>query len=208
MSVGRELALRCHCGTVRGVAHGVTPSSINHCLCYCDDCQAFAHLLGRADDVLDAYGGTEIAQMSQASVVFTAGADDLAAVRLTPKGLMRWYARCCNTPIGNTLATSALPFIGVIRAFVDAPTTALGPIRGRAWAKTAKGGRAAVPKDGLPEPVMVARVIAKLIGWRLRGDRTRSPLFDAQTGRAFVEPHVLGRAEREDLRQRCAAWRA
>jgi hypothetical protein len=208
MSVGRELALRCHCGTVRGVAHGVTPSSINHCLCYCDDCQAFAHFLDRADDVLDAYGGTEIAQMSQASVAFTAEADSIAAVRLSPRGLMRWYASCCHTPIGNTLATSALPFIGVIRAFVDAPSTALGPIRGRAWAKSAKGGRAAVPKDGLPEPVMVARALAKLIGWRLRGDHKRSRLFDAATGRALVEPRVLDAAEREDLRRRCAAWRA
>ena len=26
----------------------------------------------------------------------------------TPKGLVRWYAGCCKTPIGNTLATAVV----------------------------------------------------------------------------------------------------
>jgi hypothetical protein len=207
MAVPTDFALRCGCGTVRGVAHGVTPRSINHCFCYCDDCQAFAHFLGRADDVLDAYGGTEITQMSQANVVFTANADKIAAMRLSPTGMIRWYASCCRTPIGNTMATSALPFIGVINAFIEAPSAALGPFRGRGFAKSACGGRAAVPQDGLPEPVMIARVLAKVLRWRLRGDHKRSALRDAATGKSRVEPRVLGEAERQELRQRCARWR-
>ena len=100
-----------------------------------------------------------------------------------------------------------MPFIGVIEAFIDAPSAALGPIRGRGFAKSAKGGRAAVPKDGLPELVMIARVFAKVMRWRLRGDHNRSPLRDAATGKPLVEPRVLGEAEREELRQRCARWR-
>ena len=207
MAEGTELALRCRCGTVRGVARDVAPSTVNHCFCYCDDCQAFAHFLGRADDVLDAHGGTEITQMSQANVGFTAGADKVAAMRLSAKGMIRWYASCCRTPIGNTMATSAMPFIGVIEAFIDAPSAALGPIRGRGFAKSAKGGRAAVPKDGLPELVMIARVLAKVLRWRLRGDHKRSALLDAATGKPLVEPRVLGEAEREELRRRCARWR-
>jgi hypothetical protein len=201
-----NLALRCRCGTVRGVARDVAPSTVNRCFCYCDDCQAFAHFLGRADDVLDAHGGTEITQMSQANVRFTEGVDMVAAMRLSAKGMIRWYASCCRTPIGNTMATTALPFVGVVRAFIDAPPAALGPIRGRGFAKSAKGGRAAVPNDGLPEPVMVARVLAKVLRWRLRGDHKRSALLDA-AGKPAVEPRVLGEAEREQLRQRCAAWR-
>ena len=208
MAEGTELVLRCRCGTVRGVARDVTPSKINHCFCYCDDCQAFAHFLGRADDVLDAHGGSEIVQMSQGKVSFTAGADKIAAIRLAKKGLVRWYASCCRTPVGNTMATSALPFIGVVRAFIDAPPATLGPIRGRGFAKSAKGGAAAVPKDGLPDLVMVARVLAKLAGWRLRGDHKRSALFDGATGRPLAEPRVLDADEREELRRRCAEWRA
>lgn len=206
MAQGIELPLRCRCGAVRGVARNVAPSSVNHCFCYCDDCQAFAHYLGRADDVLDAHGGTEVSQMSPANLAFTAGADKIAAIRLTAKGLVRWYARCCNTPIGNTMAASGVPFIGVVHAFVDAPSAALGPIRGRGFAQSAKGGRAAVPKDGLPDLVMVARVLGKLLRWRLRGDHKRTPLFDA-AGRPLVEPRVLAGIERDDLRRKCASWR-
>lgn len=202
-----DVALHCRCGVVRGVARAVEPSKVNHCFCYCDDCQAFAHFLGREGDVLDAHGGTEITQMSQADVAFTAGTDKIAAMRLTPKGLIRWYAACCRTPIGNTLGTNAMPFIGVVHAFIDAPSAALGPIRGRGWAKSAKGGRAAVPKDGLPDLVMIARVLGKLMRWRLRGDHKRSALFDATSGEPLVEPRVLAEGEREALRQRCARWR-
>jgi hypothetical protein len=202
-----DLPLRCRCGAVRGVARDALPSKTNHCFCYCDDCQAFAHCLGRADDMLDAHGGTEITQMSSANIAFTAGADKIAAIRLTEKGLVRWYTSCCNTPIGNTMASGGVPFIGVVRAFIAAPQAALGPIRGRGFAKSAKGGRDAVPKDGLPDVVMLARVFVKLLKWRLRGDHKRSALFDAATGKPLVEPRVLGAAEREELRRRCARWR-
>ena len=202
-----ELELRCSCGTVRGIARDVSPSTINHCFCYCDDCQAFAHFLGREDEILDAHGGTEITQMSQASVRFTAGMDKVAAMRLSPKGMIRWYASCCRTPIGNTMPTPMLPFVGVIKAFIAAPAAALGPIRGRGFAKSAKGGPAAVPKDGLPEPLMIARVLAKVLRWRLRNDHKRWPLRDAATGEPIVEPQVLGAEKREALRQSCARWR-
>src|SRR5262245_25612243 len=97
-----DLAIRCDCGAVRGVARGVSGERGNRVVCYCDDCQSFAHVLERSEDTLDAHGGTEIFQMSPAQLEFTAGADRLACLRLTPKGLLRWYASCCRTPIGNT----------------------------------------------------------------------------------------------------------
>lgn len=201
------IALHCRCGAVRGSAREVTPKTTNRCVCYCNDCQAFAHFLGRADDALDPHGGTEIVQMSQANVSFAAGIEQLACVRLTDKGMIRWYARCCNTPIGNTLS-GGMPFIGVIRAFIAEPArAALGPLRGRANKQSAKGDRAAIPRDGLPMPLMVARVLKLMLGWRLRGDHRRSPLFDAATGEPNVAPRVLSAAEREEVRQRCAAWR-
>jgi hypothetical protein len=204
--VTADIALRCRCGAVRGVARDVTPRTVNHCFCYCDDCQAFAHFLVRTD-VLDAWGGTEIVQMSQGNVTFAAGVDRIAAIRLTDKGLVRWFASCCRTPLGNTMATSAVPLIGVIRAAIDAPQPALGPIRGRGFAKSAQGGAAAVPKDG-SVLVMVARMLVKLTAWRLRGDHKRSQLFDAATQRPLATPRALTPAERETLRRSCWAWRA
>jgi hypothetical protein len=199
-----QLALQCRCGAVRGTARNVTPKTTNHCVCYCKDCQAFAHFLDRAEEVLDAHGGTEIVQMSQANVRFAAGLEQVACVRLTDTGMIRWYARCCNTPIGNTLS-GGMPFIGVIRAFLaESSPAALGPLRGRANKQSAQGDRGTIPNDGLPMALMVARVLKLLFGWRLRGDHRRSPLFDA-SGRPQVAPRVLSAAERVELRQRCGA---
>jgi hypothetical protein len=201
-----ELALQCRCGIVRGVL-AVAPASGNHCVCYCKDCQAFAHFLGRADDMLDAQGGTDIFQTSQAHLALHTGHDSVACMRLTTSGLARWYASCCNTPIGNTLATSGVPFIGLTTVFAKgAVAAALGPIRARVHVDSARDGRAAVPAGGLPMPYVLARALWLMLRWRLRGDHRRSPLFAAPGYRPIAEPRVLTAEEREDLRRRCAAW--
>ena len=69
----------------------------------------FAHFLERAEDVLDGYGGTEVLQLSQGRLRLERGSDRLACLRLTPRGLLRWYAGCCDTPIGNVPAQRRLP---------------------------------------------------------------------------------------------------
>jgi hypothetical protein len=85
---------------------------VNGVVCYCDDCQAFAHQLGRAD-LLDANGGSDIIQVAPASLKFVQGQHRIVGLRLTPDGLFRWYADCCRTPVGNTV-TPAIPFVGII----------------------------------------------------------------------------------------------
>lgn len=200
----QDLALRCRCGTVQGVARGITPSAGNHGVCYCDDCQAFAHFLGRAEDVLDASGGTDIFQMSPANLVFTAGVERLACIRLTSKGLLRWYAGCCNTPIGNTLPTGQIPFISLIRPFIAPPgdacaSVALGPVRARVFERFATGDRSVIPTGGPPLWRVLLRVLRLMLTWRLRGDHRRSPLFDATTGLPITAPRVLSASERAAL---------
>ena len=84
--------LQCTCGTLKGyVSH---PERVNRAVCYCTDCQAFAHFLGLAHVILDAKGGTDVIQTVPANVTFTEGQHVLACMRLSPKGLLRWYARC------------------------------------------------------------------------------------------------------------------
>ena len=106
-----------------------------HVICYCADCQTFARHLGQSETALDADGGTEIFQTLPDAVRITRGADSLALLRLGPKGLMRWYAGCCNTPIANTLANPrTLPFIGMIlppgsRALAPSPPGSIPPPR-------------------------------------------------------------------------------
>ena len=185
---------------MQAVARGVSPRIGNHCVCYCDDCQAFAKALNRAD-VLDANGGTDIFQLSQARLVFTHGVDRVALLQLKPKGTARWYASCCNTPIGNTLPTRGVPFVGVIRAFIREPAAdALGPIRAGVFRKFATGDVTAIPPDNQSRWTMVLRLAALIISWRLRGDHRRSPLFDAASGAPLKPPRILTETERAALR--------
>ena len=185
---------------MQAVARGVSPQIGNHCVCYCDDCQAFAKALNRAD-VLDANGGTDIFQLSQARLVFTHGVDRVALLQLKPKGTARWYASCCNTPIGNTLPTRGVPFVGVIRAFIREPAAdALGPIRAGVFRKFATGDVTAIPPDNQSRWTMMLRLAALIISWRLRGDHRRSPLFDAASGAPLKPPRILTETERAALR--------
>ena len=168
-------------------------------VCYCDDCQSFAHFLERAKDTLDSHGGTEIFQMSPARLEITAGIDRLACMRLTPSGLLRWYSACCRTPIGNTLASRQVPFVGLVVACVD-PTAreALGPIRARGHARFAKGTPVGAHRS-FPVSV-IARLSWISLAARLRGDHRRSPFFDAATGAPIAPPRVLTVAELAAIR--------
>jgi hypothetical protein len=96
-----QVELRCRCGEVRALVTGASRRTVNRVVCYCDDCQAFAHQLGRAD-LLDSQGGSDIVQVAPASLRFVQGQHRIVGLQLKPKGLFRWYANCCNTPVGNT----------------------------------------------------------------------------------------------------------
>ena len=94
----------------------VSPSTGTRVICYCDSCQAFARFLER-EDILDSAGGTDIVQVSPSQLRITEGASQLRSMRLTEKGLIRWYTDCCKTPVGNTIG-AAFPFIGVVQPFM------------------------------------------------------------------------------------------
>src|SRR5690606_24743158 len=125
-------------------------------------------------------------QTSPALVEIRAGADRLACMRLTPKGLLRWYASCCRTPLGNTLTTGTIPFVGLIRACLDADDaaldSALGPIRQRSMGRFAKGDVSGLDVHERMSLGQMARVLRVLIGAKLRGDARRSPFFDPKSG--------------------------
>lgn len=112
-----EAKLSCRCGEVQGVVTKASPQNVNRVVCYCDDCQAFLHRLGRTD-LLNARGGTDIVQVAPASLAFVRGQDRIRGLRLTPKGIHRWYASCCNTPVGNTFSP-AVPAIGIVATAFD-----------------------------------------------------------------------------------------
>lgn len=192
-----DLSIQCDCGAFRGVAKGISPGVGLHGICYCDDCQAFADYLGARDRVLDSHGGTEIFQVSPAALAISQGRQNLACVRLTSRGPFRWYADCCKSPVGNTPPTRQLPFLGLICACIvpdgQPLEQILGTVSARIMARYAVGDIKELPNthDGFPIS-QVARMLWKLMLWRMRGDHKRHPFFDAATGIPLSPPVPLG----------------
>jgi hypothetical protein len=192
---------------MQGTARDVGPRRGVRVLCYCRDCQTFAEFLERPE-LLDRHGGTEVFQMTPARVSFHAGHDQLACMRLSSKGLMRWYARCCNTPLANTMAKPKLAFVGVISACWDPQLDAaarddlLGPLRSRVNGPGHAATDGSMAKiDPLPVGTIV-RAIGVMLAGKLRGEHQPSPFFEHDTGAPKVAAKVLEPAEREALRAR------
>jgi hypothetical protein len=191
-----EFPLRCRCGQVRGVAREVAPSSGFHLVCYCKDCQAFAHFL-QSRDVLDPSGGTDIFQMPPGRLKISAGADALRCLRLHPGSkVLRWYAECCKTPIANTAASPHFPVVGLIHSFMDVEARGrprdeiLGPPLCRIYERSAIGP---LPADAPPPATLsvFAQRAAKLLGWWIRGLGRPNPFFDASTGAPLSAPRLV-----------------
>ena len=194
---------RCRCGEVRGIVGDASPRAVNRVVCYCSDCQAFAHRLGRAD-LLDAHGGSDIVQVAPASLSFMQGRDRIVGLRLTPKGLYRWYASCCNTPVGNTLSP-AVPFVGIIATAFDQGAQraddVFGPPTGAIQGQHAVG-QAPPGSTGINLSLMLGAVV-KILGWRLFGKAWPHPFFTRERDTPLYPVKVLSREEREALRAYC-----
>lgn len=194
-----SLAISCRCGSLTGVVRPRGP--VNRCVCYCDDCQAFARFLERQDEVLDDFGGTEILHLSQGEVSFSEGRENLACMRLTENGSLRWYASCCSTPIGNTVPSRGLPVTGLVRFCLDvdavALDAALGPVAMQVFTKYALQAPAPKARGLVPGMARVLRIILRA---RLKGDHRRSPFFQPDTGEPVVVPKVLNETERAQVK--------
>lgn len=203
-----NVPLRCTCGRVSGRVLELAPGNVSRCVCYCDDCQAYLHHLGRAE-LLDANGGSEILQMAPARVRIERGEEELRCMRLSARAMYRFYTGCCRTPMGNTISPR-LAFVGLLRHAVDLG----GGLEGRADALLGTTYRVNAafaigtpPSDAHPKaPVaFVARIAPLLLRWTLRGRAQPSPYFDGETGAPRVTLEVLSAAERAALADRVRA---
>lgn len=164
----------------------------------CDDCQAYAHYLGRAGAILDAWGGTDLSYATPNRVIIDEGKDLLACVRLSESGLLRWYTRCCMTPIANTAPSHRTAFVGIVHVAMHSRRNAaqrdmdVGPVRYRLQARFAS---AQPPRDAhLGEPwLLLARGYVRILWDSLRGLHTPNPFFDVATGRPIALPTVISK---------------
>lgn len=178
----------CVCGTMRW---RIAPEARGtHLVCYCEDCQTAARFLRHELTRLDSDGGTEIFQTLPIHFEFLKGRDQLAVLRLSPKGLLRWHAGCCGTPIANTLQTPTLPFVGAV---VPPGVDGYGPVT--AFLNT---GRAARPVQETGVLGAHLSIIGRILRARIRGTR-KSPFFD-DDGTPVVAPRILSVSERNAAR--------
>lgn len=170
-------------------------------VCYCSDCQACARFLGGA--ILDGSGGTEVVAMAPRQLRFTAGLDSLACLSLSPRGLLRWYARCCRTPIGNTPRNRKIAYVGLVHACLgdaQARAASFGPLRIAVNTKSALGPVASV---GLGSRALaLSRLGASLLGARLSGSYERSPFFEPGSHAPVRTPYVLSATDRASAYRR------
>jgi hypothetical protein len=192
--------LQCRCGSLKGYVR--RSQAVNRCVCYCRDCQAFAHFLGRPGDILDPSGGTDVIQTRPANVAFTQGKEMLACMRLTPNGMLRWYSTCCKTPIGNTLANPRVSFVGLVHSCLDGagPTLqeSFGPVQAHVNASSTQGK---VKTSSLALITVIVRFIALVTWARIDGSYKNSPFFAAGSDNPVAVPKVLSRSEREQIFQ-------
>ena len=188
--------LRCKCGTLQGtVAH---TDRANRGVCYCRDCQAYAHALGGAETILDKLGGSDVVAVLQENVGFSQGTEALACMSLSERGLLRWYASCCNTPIGNTQRGPKISFVGLLHNCLEhsdrSIDEAFGPVRMRVGMKHAKGKVAGMP---LSTFTSVAGFLVSMVKARISGGYKRTPFFSADSLQPVAVPKVLSKSERE-----------
>jgi len=193
--------LRCWCGAVRG--HVSLSARNGRAVCYCKDCQAFAHFLGRAGDVLDDAGGTDIVATAPSQLRFEQGLECLACMSLSGRGLLRWYASCCSTPIGNTPRDRKVHYVGLVHSCLSAQSLdeSFGPARMRINTQSAHGRVKATPVATF---AAVLKLMSVVLPARLSGRYRDNPFFNAQ-GEPIRTPRVLDRAERSRLKAMTSA---
>jgi hypothetical protein len=194
---------------VRGTLHDAAPKNGTRVTCYCRDCQAYEAFLGRTDDVLNDKGGSDIYQTVPHRFTLETGHEHLAAIRVTDGRLLRWYTRCCQSPLGSTPDTPDLPIMGLLtKPFLqqdaDAAEKAFGKSKGALFPKEAWSPPL---EDNASLPALIVAALARAFGTRLKAKGKEHPFFTAdKTPR--VEPRLLSPEERAEIDARLDARRA
>ena len=191
-----DLPLSCACGRLRGDLRAEALRGARG-ICYCDDCQAYARWLG-SPDLINPHGGTAVIQTWPAAITVYEGVNTLRLLRLSRKGLHRWYTACCRSPVANTLGPRA-PFAGLMVRLL-APGADLDALYGPAHGvqgRFAPGGcpPGAVPSATLPNLGRAMGILGR--GW-WRKAHSPSPFFAAD-GAPLVAAQVLSKEERAAL---------
>jgi hypothetical protein len=189
-----DLVFSCVCGAVMGRLLAPGPTVGDHVVCHCADCQAFATRLGAADRILDRHAGTALYQGCCATMRLSAGRDRLACLHLTEKPTLRWYARCCGTPMFNTYRNGRIPYVTIVVANCDPDRrdSLLGQPMGHLFLKEATGDTAGLRP--LAMFTLMRRFFIRMVADIVGRQRRRSALFDPVTLEPIATPTKAGAA--------------
>lgn len=190
-----SLSLQCECGQVQGTV--LTGHGYARATCYCADCQAYARWLDQPG-LTDAHGGTDLVAMNPSAVRFTAGEESIACMSLSEKGLLRWYARCCRSPLANTPRDPNLAYVGIFADRLSPPRmvdAAFGPP-----GETVLNAGSAVGRVGTTPVTFLAgglHIVGGILAAKLHGQAPT--LFFDEHGHPLRDPQVLTPARRARL---------
>ncbi|WP_319824353.1 DUF6151 family protein [Thalassovita sp.] len=192
------LTTRCKCGSVRLELDPAGVSAATRLRCYCHDCQSASRHLGHD---LPAHGGTDLVHTTPDRLTIVSGQENLAILRLGPRGLCRWYAKCCGTPMFSVLPKPGRPFLGL--SVHDWETgkadQVVGPVWGHAFTASAPKGGGAPARDAHFAGVGL-KIVTRMLGAYLTGRTGQNPLL-TPAGDWFVTPTVLTREQRAAARR-------
>ena len=177
----RTTPFACACGEVSGHLSVRPPRGATHLVCHCDDCLTAEVAMGQP---YPGSAGVAVVQTTPDRVHFESGADRLAILRLSPKGLYRWYAACCGVPLFNTPVKMGVPYVALVARRAIAPED-LGRVAAHVNAGSEnRGALRAIPG-----------IIGRTLAARVTGRWKQTPFF-AEDGSPVAEAHVLTRAQR------------
>jgi hypothetical protein len=112
--------------------------------------------------------------------------------------MIRWYAQCCRTPIGNTMPDPKMSFVGLIHSSLDA--SSFDKDFGSSVALLNTNTALGEPKPRQRGLIGVILKFARtVLVSRIRGRYKQSPLYSSE-GRPVVPPEILAAAELKRLK--------
>ena len=184
---------------VRGRLKSAGPDVGDRFICHCSDCRDFIRLLGKENEALTDYGGVSVYQTRVAQLVITQGLDQLAAVHMTEKPTTRWYTKCCNSPVANTLSKAKPAFLSLQTIVLDAERVeeVLGPSKGNIFPQEASRPN---PPGKSPSAIgMSLRFLPRILRDSFGSAWRKSPFFDPETKEPISEPRHLTGEEKQRL---------
>ncbi|ARN23394.1 DUF6151 family protein [Piscinibacter gummiphilus] len=186
---------QCRCGRVRGLLS--RPELALRGLCYCKDCRAYSNHLGTSAKTHDAHGGAEFIATQARHVRLCEGTRHLACLSLSDKGLLRWYAACCTTPIGNTLRNWKVPYVSLVHTCLKPDPAAFERTFPRLQMRVNTGSaRQAPPRLAFRTFVSLAGFVPGIVVSGLTGAYKPNPFFKPP-GEPLVPVTVLSTQQRD-----------